>query len=77
VGGMLGILHPLEYDVPQGPKPFFDGGEGLLPLVSSVIGSLFVHLFSFHGTMLGSHGTHLGKVVQQAWGWAYMNFQIS
>jgi len=74
---MLGILHPLEYDVPQAPKPFSNGGEGLLPLVSSVIGCLFVHLFSFHGTMLGLHGTHPGKVVQQTWGWAYTNFQIS
>jgi hypothetical protein len=73
---MLGILHPLEYDVPQVPKPFSNGGEGLLPLVSFVLVVCF-HLFSFHGTMLGLHGTHPGKVVQQEWGWAHTNFQIS
>ncbi len=54
-GGMgAGILNPLEYDVPQAPRP---PSSGLLPMVSSGSGSLFAHLFSSAGTMPGLHGT--------------------
>ncbi|CAM6033705.1 unnamed protein product [Sphagnum compactum] len=49
-----GILNPLEYDVPQAPRP---PSSGLLPMVSSGSGSLFAHLFSSAGTMPGLHGT--------------------
>lgn len=61
VGRVPRILNPFEYDVPQAPKPFSNEGE-LLPMVSFAIGSLFAHLFSFGGIMLGLHGIHLGNI---------------
>jgi hypothetical protein len=46
VGGVSRILNPLEYDVPQAPKPFSNERE-LLLMVSFATRSLFVHMFSF------------------------------
>jgi hypothetical protein len=46
-------------------------------LVSFAIGSLFAHLFSFHGIMLGLHGTHLGNNGATSMGMGIYGFQIS
>ncbi len=60
-GGAAGlqpaILNPLEYDIPQAPRPTSSSGL-LLPMVSSGTGSLFAHLFSSApgSTMPGLHG---------------------
>ncbi len=70
VGGVPKILNPLEYDVPQAPKPS-SSGRKLLPMVSFATKSLFVHLFTFGGIMPRLHGKHLGNigVTSMGMGW--------
>ncbi len=62
VGRVPRILNPLEYDVPQAPKPFSSEGKPLL-MVSFIIGNLFAHLFAFGGIMPRLHGTHQETLV--------------